>query len=436
MTAHLPNPGSDHGMWGDILNEFLSVAHGPDGTLQPTAVQQAGGIVSGRGMTVSGIPTPGQVLTATSDTAATWGTPNSQAVMESVAGGNSGDLGWYNIIGYGADPTGASDSTDAIQSAISDCSSSGGGIVYMPTGTYKVDSTISADLANAAVYVVGEGNWATFIYYYGGGDCFRLYSSYDYESRTAYGSGIRGLTIDGTNASGSANGLHVGDLFRFEIDITVQFFTYDTSSIGVWFDNNYFWTEQLQGKVFVQACLGGHVVFDHSIDSSSGQSTGSFERMELSIAIDQESDGNGVVFRNGAFAVDGILNIFGNFGTSISTHYAVLRLDNSVDTVDGVTYPNIACSVLNIGAELDDNNHAAPYTIYFGGANNYIASCSGNIDFGATGLAYTPSNNAGQFNFYGPVVGDPALTSWLNTGGTNTGSGAQAISSPLCELKR
>lgn len=32
--ARLPTPGSDSGQWGDILNEFLEVAHNSDGTLK------------------------------------------------------------------------------------------------------------------------------------------------------------------------------------------------------------------------------------------------------------------------------------------------------------------------------------------------------------------------------------------------------------------
>lgn len=36
--ARLPTPGSDSGSWGDILNEFLSVAHNSDGTLTDTGV--------------------------------------------------------------------------------------------------------------------------------------------------------------------------------------------------------------------------------------------------------------------------------------------------------------------------------------------------------------------------------------------------------------
>ena len=43
--ARLPNPGSDNGTWGDILNGFLDVSHNSDGTLQTAAVQQAGALI-------------------------------------------------------------------------------------------------------------------------------------------------------------------------------------------------------------------------------------------------------------------------------------------------------------------------------------------------------------------------------------------------------
>lgn len=36
--ARLPVPGSDDGTWGDILNDFLSQSHNPDGTLQAGAI--------------------------------------------------------------------------------------------------------------------------------------------------------------------------------------------------------------------------------------------------------------------------------------------------------------------------------------------------------------------------------------------------------------
>lgn len=40
--ARLPQPGADNGAWGDILNEFLGVAHNVDGTLNTSIVKSAG----------------------------------------------------------------------------------------------------------------------------------------------------------------------------------------------------------------------------------------------------------------------------------------------------------------------------------------------------------------------------------------------------------
>lgn len=41
--ARLPTPGSDGGVWGGILNDFLLSAHNDDGTLKPQAITAAGG---------------------------------------------------------------------------------------------------------------------------------------------------------------------------------------------------------------------------------------------------------------------------------------------------------------------------------------------------------------------------------------------------------
>lgn len=40
--ARLPQPGGDDNIWGSILNDFLSVSHNADGTIQPAAVSAAG----------------------------------------------------------------------------------------------------------------------------------------------------------------------------------------------------------------------------------------------------------------------------------------------------------------------------------------------------------------------------------------------------------
>ena len=44
--ARLPEPGQDNGRWGEILNEFLQVAHTTDGTLNPITQSQVVGLIS------------------------------------------------------------------------------------------------------------------------------------------------------------------------------------------------------------------------------------------------------------------------------------------------------------------------------------------------------------------------------------------------------
>jgi len=54
MAQRLPIPGSDDGTWGNILNGFLEVSHNADGTLQTTALTQAGGEVTSNKGVASG----------------------------------------------------------------------------------------------------------------------------------------------------------------------------------------------------------------------------------------------------------------------------------------------------------------------------------------------------------------------------------------------
>jgi hypothetical protein len=63
---------------------------------------------------------------------------------------------WFNIVDYGADPTGANDSTSAIAAAIA--AASGGsvsnGTVYIPAGQYKISSTLNI---SASINIRGDG---------------------------------------------------------------------------------------------------------------------------------------------------------------------------------------------------------------------------------------------------------------------------------------
>src|SRR5271169_4096215 len=68
-------------------------------------------------------------------------------------------VNWYNVLAYGADNTGATDTTAAVQAAITACSAGGGGVVYFPQGTYKIVSTLNVSSTGMTFLGVGrEGN--------------------------------------------------------------------------------------------------------------------------------------------------------------------------------------------------------------------------------------------------------------------------------------
>ncbi|WP_167747010.1 carbohydrate-binding protein [Cohnella luojiensis] len=75
----------------------------------------------------------------------------------------------YNVVTqYGADPSGAADSTNAIQNAINAAGAAGGGIVYLPAGTYRVKpqgtNTSALWINQNNVVLRGTGKTSTFIY--------------------------------------------------------------------------------------------------------------------------------------------------------------------------------------------------------------------------------------------------------------------------------
>ena len=60
-----------------------------------------------------------------------------------------------NVIDFGADPTGATDSTSAIQAAIDSITN---GTVYFPNGTYSINTTLNIDAGTKiSLNLVGNG---------------------------------------------------------------------------------------------------------------------------------------------------------------------------------------------------------------------------------------------------------------------------------------
>jgi hypothetical protein len=78
----------------------------------------------------------------------------------------------YNILDYDADPTGALDSTAAINAAATACLAAGGGVVFIPRGTFRITSAIQLP---ADVWLCGAGRVASqIVQYTAGQDGIRL----------------------------------------------------------------------------------------------------------------------------------------------------------------------------------------------------------------------------------------------------------------------
>lgn len=68
---------------------------------------------------------------------------------------------WFNVLDYGAVGDGVTNDAAAIQSCVDAAVAAGGGAVFLPTGTYKITTTIS--VSSKKISIFGEGADATVI---------------------------------------------------------------------------------------------------------------------------------------------------------------------------------------------------------------------------------------------------------------------------------
>ena len=161
--TRLPVPGQDDGTWGNILNDFLGVSHNSDGSLNTSAISNAGAVLTANNLqdiqsisvARNSLGLGGAATLNVGTTAGTVAAGNDNRIIGAV---QQGAL-VYNVKDYGAKGDGSSDDASAIQNAINAAEMSGG-IVFVPAGTYMVKSVLSinnATLSNKSIYLVGAG---------------------------------------------------------------------------------------------------------------------------------------------------------------------------------------------------------------------------------------------------------------------------------------
>ena len=107
-----------------------------------TAPNTSGGIAAGIGSYYLQTGATGSAWLKTGAAATAW-----QQLIQSFA--------WLSILDYGADPTGATDSTAAIQDALNAANAQGGGRVLVPAGTFQFSSLTFSGMVG--VQLVGYG---------------------------------------------------------------------------------------------------------------------------------------------------------------------------------------------------------------------------------------------------------------------------------------
>jgi hypothetical protein len=147
MTARLPNPGGDDNTWGQILNDFLSQVHNPDGTLKPLNQSQITNLTSDLAskLNTADLDTQAAALISNSSSATT----NNLKTAYELS---------LNPLNYGAVGNGTTDDVIALNAALAAAKSRGVAVVDGGGRSYKVSNKIIVDsvaLKNCVINLSG-----------------------------------------------------------------------------------------------------------------------------------------------------------------------------------------------------------------------------------------------------------------------------------------
>jgi len=299
--------------------------------------------------------TSGKVLQANGvSSAPTWETPSA-----------TGGVGWINVVDdFGADNTGASETSAEIQAAID--SAGGYDTIWFPPGIYKIDTKLSIDTTNA--HILGSGASSSIIYTESNISMFE----FDCTAGTMHEGFIKGLAFYG-NVGGTRSS-NYGIHFTGATANGVSYFTFD----DLHFRGTY------NGIRISKTTGGAEVGFNWS--RFTNIKTSNYGAYQTEDAI---------YFVNGS----GTGNIFANMNLVVGSH-GIVFLANDGSNVGDILIQNIA------------GGGGSTALAYFGSAAAYrqritINNCQ--CDAGMSNM----------FTFHGAAYGYLKLTSLLYGGGTS-----------------
>lgn len=222
--ARLPTPGSDNGVWGAVLNDYLGVEHNPDGTHKSSVNPDATTASKGRlrlsgdlGGTADTPTVPGlankvdnSILTTKGDVyaASAAGTPARVAVgsngqvLTADSGQTTGvkwaSLAWINPLDFGAVGDGSTNDAAALQNAINAAISSKLPL-FIPPKTFRLGASLTL---SAPIVIYGAG-WQSILQ---ANDNLNDYIIKFNAGGPMTGAVLRDFAIDGNNSVQGATG--------------------------------------------------------------------------------------------------------------------------------------------------------------------------------------------------------------------------------------
>jgi len=333
---------------------------------------------------------------------------------------------------YGAVGNGTTDDTTAIKAAISAAVAAGGGIVWLPSGAFKISSTITVN--SPFVSIIGAGKAASILEPTAAlnGSVAMIVQINPFGSLTA--GSFEDFTIDGLNTT-SAVGFQYGDTFQGRVDIAAQNFT-GTNAIGVHFVNQTYYTEENFIRLYVNNNTIGAL-----FENTTGSSAFGYNDIDIFIRtlaagqVGIEVDTSAYIY-NGKFRVRGNLTGAGTVGINGVLHtgsyggFVAEDFDVAFESNTGTVPLQFGANFLFQGSGLVDTTQ--------GGTNNSTAVYPGGIVFDgwwgvpgfnpATGIFVTGTGGVTQ------VGGVLALTNGTDTSATATPSAPTFVSGTALQL--
>lgn len=323
---------------GNLLQNSVQVGGDIGGTAASPRVAKIQGVT---------ISAPSGGSTRYLNAAGGWTTP---------AGGSGGSsvLDWVSVIAYGADPTGANDSTTAFVNAVAALPADGG-IIYAPAGAYKISNTITFKQRQG---LVGDGHTATMLNFSGTGSCITAANSGTFDG-SAEGGVFAHFGVSGSYSGSSQIGMTVQDLQGIKVTDVIFYGLYGAGMY--WTTAGSGWAEE--AYVVGVSCIQCGVAGNNATGAVVFNST-SFDYGHYEFVIVTNPGAHAIVLQGGTNMNGCGLSIRGNMYCSTGNTAGVIAIDPGNSS--GTSY--LTNSLLNVSVETAGSG-TGHYLVLMGSSN-------------------------------------------------------------------